>query len=126
MKRSFAKIYAVYLLGLITSRFTPMWLMKLTGDKITKPFTMAFSNTPGVLRRINYKDSVTLGSFSSFICGGRVAISIAIISYAENIKFSVTADTSVSVDPKELRDKLQQSIDEMLALARQKEQSTES
>jgi len=50
MKKSFSKIYAVYLIGLVTSYFTPLFLLKITGDKITKPFTLAFSNTPGVLR----------------------------------------------------------------------------
>lgn len=52
MKRSFAKIYAVYFIGLVTSYFMPTALLKITGEKITKPFTLAFSNTPGVLRPI--------------------------------------------------------------------------
>ena len=52
MKQSFAKIYAVYFIGLVTSYFLPTFMLKITGEKITKPFTLAFSNTPGILKPI--------------------------------------------------------------------------
>ena len=83
MKKSFAKIYAIYFLSLITSYFLPLFLLKLGAEKVTKPFTMAFSNTPGVLRKIHYKEVATMGMMTSFICSGRCAMSIAILSYAE-------------------------------------------
>ena len=85
MKASFAKVYSIYLLSLITSYFTPMFILKLGAEKMSKPFTMAFSNTPGVLRKINYKEVETLGMMTSFVCSGRCAIAIAILSYAEQI-----------------------------------------
>ena len=50
MKSSYARIYAVYFISLVTSHFVPLYLLKLTADKVTLPFTMAFSNTPGILR----------------------------------------------------------------------------
>lgn len=85
MKKSFGKVYATYFLSLCTAYFTPLWLMKLGAESVTKPFTMAFSNTPGVLRKIHYKEVATLGMFSSFVCSGRCAMAIAILSYAEQI-----------------------------------------
>lgn len=106
MKKSFAKIYTIYFVSLVIGHFVPTFFLKLMGEKMTKPFTLAFSNTPGVLRPINYKEVKTLGMMTSFICAGRVAISIAILSYAENIQFSVTCDTCVKEDPKEIRNRL--------------------
>ena len=50
MKKSLAKTYAYYFMALVACYFIPMFILKITGDKITKPFTMAFSNTPGVLK----------------------------------------------------------------------------
>ena len=85
MKSQFSKVYAVYFLGLVTSYFMPLFLLKLGAEKVTKPFTMAFSNTPGVLRKIHYKEVATLGMISSFVCSGRCAMAIAILSYAEQI-----------------------------------------
>ena len=57
---------------------------------------------------------------TAFICAGRVAISIGILSYAEIIQFSITADTCVQEDPKELRDRLEQAIEELVALGEKK------
>ena len=95
MKKSFAKIYTIYVLSIVLGNLVPIFMLKLAGEKMTKPFTMAFSNTPGVLRKINYKDSSTLGMTTAFICAGRVAISVGILSYAEIIQFSITSDTCV-------------------------------
>ena len=85
MKKSFAKIYTIYFFSMIVSYFVPTFFLKLMGEKMTKPFTLAFSNTPGVIKQIGTKEGVTLGMISSFICTGRVAISIAILSYCEKI-----------------------------------------
>ena len=117
MKKSFSKVYALYFLSLIMSYFSPMFILKLGAEKMSKPFTMAFSNTPGVLRRFNYKEVSTLGMVSSFVCSGRCAMAIAILSYAEQIQFSVTMDSCISESPKEIRRRLEESIDEMIEMA---------
>ena len=85
MKRYFAKVYAIYFISLVFSYLIPVFFLKLMGEKMSKPFTLAFSNTPGVLRRIHYKEVSTLAMVSSFVCAGRVPISVAILSYAEKI-----------------------------------------
>lgn len=58
---------------------------------------------------------------TSFICAGRCAISIAILSYADKIQFSVLSDTCVKEDPKEIRRRLQEAIDELIDLGRKVE-----
>lgn len=107
MKKSFAKIYTIYILSVVIGLFVPTFMLKLAGEKMTKPFTLAFSNTPGVLKKIHYKEATTQGMITAFLCTGRVAISVAILSYAELIQFSVTADTCVKEDPKELRSRIE-------------------
>ena len=94
-----------------------MFILKLGAEKMSKPFTMAFSNTPGVLRRFHYKEVSTLGMVSSFVCSGRCAMAIAILSYAEQIQFSITMDSCISESPKEIRRRLEESIDEMIEMA---------
>ena len=117
MKKSFIKVYTIYFIAIIVGYMVPVFFQKLMAEKMTKPFTLAFSNTPGVLRKVNYKDVTTTGMFSSFICAGRVPISIAILSYAEKIQFSVTMDTCVNEKPQELRDRFQKALDEFIELA---------
>ncbi len=114
MKRQFAKVYAVYFLSLLFSYLIPVFFLKLMGEKMTKPFTLAFSNTPGVLKKVHYKEVSTLAMVSSFICAGRIPISIAILSYAEKMQFSITMDTCVGEDPKDLRDRFSKTIEEFV------------
>lgn len=107
MKNSFGKIYAYYVFSIITGAFVPTFLLKHIAEKVSLPFTLAFSNTPGILRQINYKEVTTLGMMTSIVCSGKVAISVGILSYAEQVQFSVLADTCVGADPKDIRNCLQ-------------------
>ena len=52
MKKQFAKVYTIYLVSVFLGLFIPTFASKLAAEKMTKPFTMAFSNTPGILKRI--------------------------------------------------------------------------
>ena len=52
MRKQFAKMYTIYVLSLFIGFFVPTFMLKLASEKMTKPFTMAFSNTPGILKRI--------------------------------------------------------------------------
>lgn len=117
MKKQFAKIYAMYFLSLVSGYLLPIFLLKLGAEKVSKPFTMAFSNTPGVLRKISYKEVETLGMTTSFICSGRLAMAIAMLSYSDQIQFSVTMDTCISECPKEIRKRFEESIEEMIEMA---------
>ena len=63
---------------------------------------------------------------TAFICAGRVAISLGILSYAEIIQFSITVDTCVQEDPKELRNRLEQAIEELVTLGEQKKKEKET
>lgn len=126
MKKNYAKVYAIYFLSLVTSYILPLFILKICAEKMTKPFTMAFSNTPGVLRHVKYKEVKTLGMATSFVCAGRVAISIGILSYAEKIQFSVTSDTCVTVPPEEIRKHLEKAIDEFIEMGKKIEDAPES
>ena len=99
MKKSFTKTYATYAMTLLIGYFSPAFLAKITGDTLTLPFTLTFSNTPGILKPIRYKTVETLGMFTSFITAGKCAISIAILSYCENIQFSCLIDECVKASP---------------------------
>ena len=127
MKKSAAKIYAAYAIMIGTGYVLPTFALKLAAETVSNPYTMAFSNTPGILKKIHYKDARTEGMIVAFVIANNVAASIGILSYAEIIQFSVVADSCIKEDPKELRDRMQQAIDELIALAdkRISEKSTE-
>ena len=87
---------------------------------MTLPFTTAFSNTPGILRPLHYKEVTTLGMIVSILCTGRCAMAITIISYAEKIQFCVITDTCIKEHPKSIREKIEESLEEMIEIGKSK------
>ena len=85
LRSGFTKTYAAYFTTSLIGYFVPVWLAKLTGENLTLPFTLTFSNTPGILKTIQYKGVTTEGMFTTFITAGKCAISVAILSYTANI-----------------------------------------
>ena len=85
MRREFTATYATYALALCIGYVMPAWLAKINGDTLTKPMTLAFSNIPGILKRIHFRDTETLGQITTFICAGRCGISICLMSYCDQI-----------------------------------------
>lgn len=85
LKTAFPQVYAYYFLQKVGAYLTPPFIAKMFANKISKPFTLAFSNTPGVLRKITYKETETTGSISCMTAAGKIGLSIALLSYCEHI-----------------------------------------
>ena len=116
MKREFTVTYATYVLSMCMGYFMPAWLAKISGDTLTKPMTLAFSNIPGITKRIRFRDVETIGQTTTFICAGRIAISICLMSYCENITYAVNIDSCVEEDPKEIVKRFDAAINSYIAL----------
>ena len=59
MRRDFKVTYAAYILASLMGVLIPAWLCKIGGDNLSKPLTLSFSNIPGILKPIRYKDTKT-------------------------------------------------------------------
>lgn len=99
--------------------FMSMFMPAVFAIKFTtiasRPFTLAFSNTPGILRTIEYNGVRTEGMINSFLPSGKIGLSIGMISYCEGIRISATIDTSVSDKPHEILDLVVESVKAYIA-----------
>ena len=102
MRSDFKKTYATYFIAICIGYFMPAWLARINCDILSKPVTLAFSNIPGILKKIKYKDVETLGQCTCFVAAGRCAISVCLMSYCENIRYSVLMDSCVDGEPKDI------------------------
>ena len=59
MRRDFKVTYATYVMAMMMGFFLPAWMCKIGGDNLSKPLTLSFSNIPGILRPIHFKDTKT-------------------------------------------------------------------
>ena len=53
MKKRFPEIYSTYALSYFCSMFMPHFVNNFTVNYTTKPATLAFSNTPGLLKPLD-------------------------------------------------------------------------
>lgn len=79
--------------------FTPYFLSDWFITKSTIPYTMAFSNVPGLLKPLeqNGKKSIMMTNF--FIPAGVTGVGLGAISYVDYFKITLTADTAIMNDP---------------------------
>ena len=54
MRGAFIDVYATYAFSYYFAMFTPYFVMNWFTDFSTKAYTMAFSNTPGLIKPITY------------------------------------------------------------------------
>jgi hypothetical protein len=52
LKKTFPQIYFLYVLSKVSSYILPDFLLGKTTDSLTRQFTLAFSNVPGMLKPI--------------------------------------------------------------------------
>ena len=53
MRNSFGDVYATYAATFYIGMFAPYKVMEMFSEYSTRPFTLAFSNLPGLLKPIN-------------------------------------------------------------------------
>lgn len=82
------------------SMFFPYFLQDWFILKNTKPYTLAFSNTPGLLKPLvaeNGKKSRMMTSY--IIASGKTGIALSAISYVDYFKISCLSDEAVLKEP---------------------------
>ena len=56
LREGFHLTYCLYVISLASAMFLPAYLCRKLGDEASLPFTLAFSNTPGVLKPVGFGD----------------------------------------------------------------------
>ena len=87
-------------MSIICGALLPGFVLLKMSQMGTIHTTMAFSNTPGILKPINYRECETLSMANGINCVSKLALTINFISYAGLIRSSICTDTCVMKDPK--------------------------
>jgi hypothetical protein len=119
LRTAFGKIYATYWLARVLGGLLPGFVVRAVAEMGSLPATLAFSNVPGVIKQISYKGCATVGTYTAINCSGKCAIAVNAISYCAGVTFSVTADTAVMDDPRELKDLLSEVMNTYISIGKQ-------
>ena len=80
-------------------KFTPYFLSDWFLRISTKPYTLAFSNVPGLLRPLESHGKKSIMMCNYLIPAGLTGLAIGALSYVDFMKITVTADEAIMTDP---------------------------
>ena len=95
LKKTFPQIYFLFVVSKYSSYLLPDFLMNRTSENLTKKFTLAFSNTPGMLQPIEVRNSKSTSMATAVIPAGKCGICVSIISFYKDVRVTVLADSGL-------------------------------
>lgn len=97
--RDFGLIYATWVMVEVINFLTPLFIQQIFFLDYTKKFTLAFSNTPGLIKQLELNGKHTEKNFGYFNASGNIGISLLCLSYVNFFTFTCVADEGVFKDP---------------------------
>jgi len=91
--------------------FAPYVLQERLMEMQTMPFTMAFSNTPGLLKPLDLGEGRKSHMMQPYIVSaGKCGLSVSILSYVNYLNICVQADEAVMKDPRHLAELIEKNL----------------
>ena len=110
-------VYATYISTFVLSMFLPYAVLNWFQSVSTRPFTLAFSNMPGLLRPLQFDGRKSIKMQNYIIPAGLTGIGLSCLSYSEWFKVGCVVDEAVMTDPQTLVDMLEENLKECIRLA---------
>lgn len=85
----------MYVFAICTSLLLPRKVNRYLTNMMSMPFTLAFSNTPGILRPLEVGECRLVEVTNAVVPGGRIGICITCLSFAGNMRITCLSDTGI-------------------------------
>lgn len=95
LRNAFPALFFVYNFAKFMALVMPDWLSAFLQGDMSNRFTLAFSNTPGILRPIFFKESEVKNLASLVGPTAKTGISISVMSMCDRLQISSVTDTSL-------------------------------
>jgi WS/DGAT C-terminal domain len=110
LRSKFGEVYATYAMTYYSAMFFPHYLMNFITSFSTKPYTMAFSNTPGLLKPILFEGRKSIKMFNHVLPAGHTGMALSCLSYVDYFKIGCVTDENIMKDPQHLIDLIEANL----------------
>ena len=110
LRNGYGDVYATYAATWYASMFVPKWLMLWFSEFSTKPYTLAFSNLPGLLKPIIFDGRKSIKMQNYIIPAGVTGIGITSLSYVDYFKIGMVVDDSIMKEPQVIVDHIEKNL----------------
>lgn len=104
LRNRLGEVYATYAVTYYSGMFLPYYILNFITKMSSKPFTMAFSNTPGLLKPVIYDGKKSIKMYNYVLPAGHMGIALTCLSYVEYFKICCLTDDAIMKDPQHLVD----------------------
>ena len=95
MRSGLGDVYSTYASTFYAGMFLPYKALELFSDFSTKPYTLAFSNLPGLLKSLTFDGRRSLKMQIYLIPAGVTGMGLSCLSYVDFFKITLTVDDSI-------------------------------
>lgn len=120
MRNRFGDVYATYAMTYYLTMFMPYYFLNWSTFYSTKPYTMAFSNTPGLLKPLDIEGKKSLKMQNYVMPSGHTGIALSCLSYVDYIKIGCVTDDAIMKDPQHLVDMLEDNMRALMKLGQER------
>jgi len=85
----------MYVLSFCSSLLFPNRVNRYLTNTMSLPFTLAFSNTPGILQPLEIGECRLEEVTNAVVPGGRIGICVTCLSFAGSMKITCLSDTAL-------------------------------
>jgi hypothetical protein len=114
IRRAFNLVYATYVATKFTLNVLPYFVANAYLNMSTLPFTLAFSNVPGLLKPVTVFGQKHLGMSTYIQTSSYCGLTVACVSYIDKIKLTCVADDTIMRDPASLIACIEHNIERCL------------
>lgn len=104
MRSKLGELYATYAATYYAAIFLPYYLLNYMAYMTSKPYTMAFSNTPGLLKPVLYDGKKSIKMYTFVTPVGHTGLALSALSYVDYFKICCTTDDAIMKDPQRIVD----------------------
>lgn len=110
LRNQFIDVYATYAMTYYSCMFLPYLVLNEMVTRSTLPYTMAFSNTPGLLKPVTSDNRKSIKMQYYFVPSGHTGMALSCLSYVDYFKITLTVDDTIMQDPQTLLDLIEKNI----------------
>lgn len=92
-------VYAAYAMTFYTVMITPYWILNWFSGFSTRPFTLSFSNVPGLIKPITFQGRKSIMMSNYILPVGKTGLTVSCLSYVDWLKIGCVADDAVMRNP---------------------------
>ncbi|CDW71676.1 ws dgat mgat [Stylonychia lemnae] len=119
LRSAFGEVYATYFMTKFATKYFPYFFSQWYVNFSSMAFTMALSNTPGILKPLELSGSKQIYGQSYIQTAGHCGLTFCILSYVDKIRMTVNVDESIMQEPEVLKDLVEKYLDQCIEMTKQ-------